>query len=228
MKKKLTVLTGAGISAESGLKTFRDSDGLWNGYRVEEVASPQGFASNPQLVLDFYNKRRAEAALAKPNRAHFVLKEMEDYFNVEIITQNVDDLHERAGSAKVLHLHGQLNKMCSSNNKSLLYDYTIDIKLGDKAEDGSQLRPFIVWFGEDVPLIDEAIRLCEQTDIFVIIGTSLQVYPAAGLIHHTPFNTPVYIIDKHIPETKINRSLTTIEEMASVGIIQLKELLLLN
>jgi NAD-dependent deacetylase len=228
MKKKLTVLTGAGISAESGLQTFRDSNGLWNGYRVEDVASPEGFANNPQLVLDFYNMRRAEAALAQPNLAHKTLRELEDYFDVEIITQNVDDLHERAGSTKVLHLHGQLNKMCSSSNKNLIYEYTNDINIGDKAIDGSQLRPFIVWFGEDVPLIDEAIRLCEQTDIFVIIGTSLQVYPAAGLINHTALYTPVFIIDKHIPETKIKRPLTIIKDIASRGVLKLKELLLLS
>lgn len=193
--KKIVVLTGAGISAESGIKTFRDADGLWEGHRVEDVASPEGWKKNRQLVLDFYNARRRQLDEVEPNDAHKLLASLEDKFKVVIITQNVDDLHERGGSKDVIHLHGELKKMCSSNNKNLTLPYEADIKIGDKHEDGSQLRPFIVWFGEDVPKMSEAIDQTYDADVFVIIGTSLQVYPAASLVNYTKTQTPIYIID---------------------------------
>lgn len=180
--KKLTILSGAGISAESGIKTFRDSDGLWENHDVTEVASPEGWRRNRELVLDFYNQRRRQLHEVQPNDAHKLLAELEKYFEVQIITQNIDDLHERAGSSHVLHLHGELFKSCSCNNKSLIYEQKDDIKIGDKAEDGAQLRPFIVWFGEDVPMMTEAMKITKEADIFLVIGTSLQVYPAAGLL----------------------------------------------
>jgi len=180
--KKLTILSGAGISAESGIKTFRDSDGLWENHDVTEVASPDGWRKNRELVLEFYNQRRRQLHEVQPNEAHKLLAELEKYFEVQIITQNIDDLHERAGSSNVLHLHGELFKSCSCNNKSLVYEQKGDIKIGDKAEDGAQLRPFIVWFGEDVPMMTEAMKITRESDIFLVIGTSLQVYPAAGLL----------------------------------------------
>ena len=182
-KKKLVVLTGAGMSAESGLKTFRDTDGLWEGYNVYEVATPRGFATNPQFVLDFYNMRRKDVANAKPNAGHVGLAALENDFDVQIITQNIDDLHERAGSKNVLHLHGEIFKMRSVKNIFKTFDIRGDINLGDVAEDGSQLRPFIVWFEEPVPMIVEAAKIVSTADIFVVIGTSLQVYPAAGLVN---------------------------------------------
>ena len=190
MKQKLVVLTGAGISAESGLKTFRDSDGLWEGYNVYEVATPRGFAANPQLVLDFYNMRRRDVAAAEPNAAHLALAALEKDFDVHIITQNIDDLHERAGSTKVLHLHGEIFKMCSVRDKSKTYAIRGDIQLGDLAPDGQQLRPFIVWFEEPVPMMEEAVMIAEEADIFVVIGTSLQVYPAASLIQYIHRSIP--------------------------------------
>lgn len=173
--KKLVVFTGAGISAESGLKTFRDSDGLWEGHRVEDVATPEAWHRNPDMVLRFYNERRQSVLQAKPNKAHLKLKEIEAYFDVNIITQNIDDLHERAGSNSVLHLHGEITKMRSESNSSATFDIYGDIKLGDLAPDGRQYRPHIVWFGEAVPMIEPAIKICEQADIFVVIGTSLVV-----------------------------------------------------
>ncbi len=184
MKKKLVVLSGAGISAESGLKTFRDSDGLWEGYDVNEVATPGGWRKNPAMVLDFYNMRRRNVRDALPNAAHRELALLEEFFDVQIITQNIDDLHERAGSTQVLHLHGEIFKMRSELNESLVYPIRDDIRLGDKAADGGQLRPHIVWFEEPVPLIADAGRLVHGADIFLIIGTSLAVYPAAGLIDY--------------------------------------------
>lgn len=185
-KKKIVVLSGAGISAESGLRTFRDSDGLWEGYNVYEVATPSGWAANMPLVLDFYNMRRRDVANSKPNAAHTGLAELENFFDVTIITQNIDDLHERGGSTNVLHLHGEIFKMCSERNKNIIYEIKGDIKPGDLAPDGAQLRPFIVWFEEEVPLLPEAAAIVAGADIFVVIGTSLQVYPAARLIHYAP------------------------------------------
>lgn len=181
--KKLTILSGAGISAESGIKTFRDGDGLWENYNVTDVASPEGWRKDRTLVLEFYNQRRRQLHEVKPNDAHKLLAELEKYFEVQIITQNIDDLHERAGSTKILHIHGELFKSCSCNNKNLIYEQKKDIQIGDKAEDGAQLRPFIVWFGEDVPLYQTAREKVREADILIVIGTSLQVYPAAGLIH---------------------------------------------
>ncbi len=222
-KKKLVVLTGAGISAESGLKTFRDTDGLWEGYNVYEVATPRGFATNPKLVLDFYNMRRRDVANAKPNAAHIGLAELENDFDVQIITQNVDDLHERAGSKHVLHLHGEIFKMRSVNNDFKTYEIRGDINVGDIAEDGSQLRPFIVWFEEEVPMLPTAIQIVQTADILVIIGTSLQVYPAAGLVNYAKRSIPKFIIDKKIPYTSSLQNLTTIEKTACDGIKVLVE-----
>lgn len=223
-KKKLVVLSGAGISAESGLRTFRDSDGLWEGYEVTEVATPRAWKKNPQLVLDFYNMRRRDVAAAQPNAAHTGLAELEKYFDVTIITQNIDDLHERAGSTNVLHLHGEIFKMRSERNEGLVYDIRDDINLGDKAEDNSQLRPHIVWFEEPVPMIEQAIPVVYGADLFVVVGTSLVVYPAAGLINYVSAFTPKYIIDKRVPVTTNFPNLTTIEKTATEGV---KELILL-
>lgn len=193
--KKIVVLTGAGISAESGIKTFRDADGLWEGHDIMEVASPIGWNKNPTLVLDFYNKRRAQLLTVQPNKAHEILAELEKQFNVHIITQNVDDLHERAGSSSVLHLHGELLKVRSVANEKNIMHWKTDLNLGDCDEKGNQLRPHIVWFGEAVPLIEKAIEIVETADILVIIGTSLQVYPAAGLMNYVNQNVPVYYND---------------------------------
>lgn len=215
----MVVLTGAGISAESGLKTFRDSDGLWEGYDIYEVASPRGWKKDPTIVLDFYNMRRKDVALAKPNAAHFGLAALEKHFEVCIITQNIDDLHERSGSTNVLHLHGEIFKMRSDLDINISYEIKGDIQIGDLATDGGQLRPFIVWFDEPVPLIEKAADMVSAADIFVVIGTSLAVYPAAGLLNYAPKSIPKYIIDKHIPDgvTTIN-NLTQIEAIASSGV----------
>jgi NAD-dependent deacetylase len=193
--KKIVVLTGAGISAESGIKTFRDADGLWEGHDIMEVASPIGWNKNPELVLDFYNKRRAQLLTVKPNKAHEILAELEEHFDIHIITQNVDDLPERAGSNKVVHLHGELLKVRSIFNENFVLDWKHDLNLGDFDLEGNQLRPHIVWFGEDVPMIEHAIDIVETADILIIIGTSLQVYPAAGLMNYVNQNVPVYYID---------------------------------
>ena len=220
MKKKLVVLTGAGISAESGIRTFRDSDGLWNEYRVEDVATPEGFERNPELVLNFYNDMRKEHQLHQPNYGHIGLKELESDFDVRIVTQNIDDLHERAGSKSVLHLHGELMKVRSVRNPNLvttLTDDNCEIHLGDKASDGAQLRPDIVWFGEAVPNFDPAVELAQQADIFLIVGTSLNVYPAAGLINYVPYETPIYIIDPKIVPVPSTRKITMIQKGASEG-----------
>src|SRR5260221_14424833 len=198
-KKHLVVLSGAGISAESGLKTFRDGDGLWMGYNVYEVASPTGWKKDPKLVLDFYNMRRKDVAAANPNAAHIGLAELEKDFDITIITQNIDDLHERAGSTNVLHLHGEIFKMRSVADENTIYEIRDDINLGDKAKDGHQLRPHIVWFEEPVPMIEKAIALMDSCDVFVVVGTSLQVYPAASLIYYAAEQIPKYIIDKKIP-----------------------------
>lgn len=226
-KKRIAVLTGAGISAESGLKTFRDRDGLWEGYNIEEVATPRAWRKNPQLVLDFYNMRRKNVADAKPNAAHYGLAELEKDFDVTIITQNIDDLHERAGSTNIIHLHGEIFKMCSED-KRLVCDITEDIKLGALAEDGSQYRPFIVWFEEPVPKIEEAIPVIYNADIFIVVGTSLAVYPAAGLINYAKRDIPKFIIDKKIPYTSSIYNLTAIEKPATEGVGELKRILYSN
>jgi NAD-dependent deacetylase len=217
MKKKLVVLSGAGISAESGLKTFRDSDGLWEGYDINEVATPGGWRKNPSLVLDFYNMRRRNVRDAIPNAAHIGFAELEEIFNVQIITQNIDDLHERAGSTNVLHLHGEIFKMRSEFDDSLVYPIRDDIRLGDKAPDGGQFRPNIVWFEEPVPLIVDAGRHVHEADILIIIGTSLAVYPAAGLIELANPRIPKFILDKNIPMTRGIQNLNTIQKKATEG-----------
>jgi NAD-dependent deacetylase len=226
MKKKLVILTGAGISAESGLKTFRDSDGLWEGYDIEDVATPRAWKRNPQLVLDFYNMRRRNVLEAEPNAAHTGLADLEAYFDVHIITQNIDDLHERGGSGNILHLHGEILKMRSEKNESLIYEIRSDIQLGQLAEDGTQLRPHIVWFEEPVPMMEHAIHIVEQADIFAVIGTSLVVYPAAGLVNYTPPFIPKFVVDKKIPDMQPMHKLTQIESPATEGINQLKAELL--
>lgn len=228
MKKKLVVLTGAGISAESGIKTFRDSDGLWEGHDVMEVASPEGWRKNPALVLDFYNKRRQQLKEVIPNAAHKILADLEHHYDVYIITQNVDDLHERAGSSNVLHLHGELLKVRSTKKESYILDWSDDLNFGDHDDNGNQLRPHIVWFGEAVPALEEAVRITNEADFFAVIGTSLQVYPAAGLIDFARPGTPVFYIDLHparIPNLK--NELEIIPKTASEGMKILKEKLLL-
>ena len=224
-EKNLIVLTGAGVSAESGLKTFRDSDGLWMGYDVYEVASPQGWQKNKELVLDFYNQRRKEVAKALPNAAHAAIAELEKHFNVTIITQNIDDLHERAGSKKVIHLHGEIFKMRSEKDENTFYDIKDDIHIGDKAPDGFQLRPHVVWFGEQVPMIEEAANVLPSADIFILAGTSLQVYPAAGLIDYLPRGIPKYIIDNNPPYVPPHHNFTIIKETATKGMEEVKKTL---
>ncbi len=224
--KKLVVLTGAGISAESGVKTFRDSGGLWEGHDVMEVASPQGWAKNPELVLDFYNQRRRQLKEVAPNEAHKSIAQLEDRFDVQVITQNVDDLHERGGSSKVLHLHGELLKVRSIDDEHDIYDWTNDLSLSDTCKNGHQLRPHIVWFGEAVPMMSFAIDLVSEADILVVVGTSLQVYPAAGLLHYLPEGKPIYLID---PKPGINPhafpNLHIIPEKATTGIQKLMDML---
>ena len=225
-KKHIVVLTGAGISAESGLKTFRDSDGLWMGYNIEDVATPRAFRKNPQLVLDFYNMRRKDVAAAQPNAAHKGIASLEKKYDVSIITQNIDDLHERAGSSKVLHLHGEIFKMRSTVDEELVTEIRGDISLGDLAEDGSQLRPHIVWFEEPVPLIPMAASIMSNADIFILVGTSLQVSPAAGVIDYVQEDVPKYIIDKKIPPVNRYRNIIAIEKSATEGVGELLKLLL--
>ena len=225
LKKKIVVLTGAGISAESGLKTFRDSDGLWMGYNIEDVATPRAFEKNPKLVLDFYNMRRREVAKAFPNRAHTGLAELEKDYDVTIVTQNIDDLHERAGSTNIIHLHGEIFKMRSCMDESLMTEIRDDILLGDLAMDGAQQRPSIVWFEEPVPLIMDAASIVSRADILVIVGTSLQVYPAAGLISYAPAHIPKYIIDKKIPAVYGHENLHLIEKPATEGVEELLSVL---
>ena len=222
-KKKLVVLTGAGISAESGIKTFRDSDGLWEEYNIMEVAHINGWRKHPALVLEFYNKRRHQIKAAVPNKAHEGLADLQADWDVQIITQNIDDLHERAGSKQVMHLHGEILKMRSEINPALLDEATDDIVIGQAATDGAQYRPHIVWFGEEVPMIPFAIQLVEQSDVLVIIGTSLQVYPAASLIEYAPSHIPVIVIDKHIPANESLSVFETIEQPATIGVEMLKE-----
>lgn len=223
--KHIVVLTGAGISAESGLKTFRDADGLWQGYNIEDVATPRAFAKNPQLVLDFYNMRRREVAKAQPNAAHTFLAELEKDFDITIITQNIDDLHERAGSKNVIHLHGEIFKMCAVHDKSVTYPITGDIHVGDLAPNGQQLRPFIVWFEESVPMIETAVPYFLNADIFILIGTSLQVYPAAGLMTYLEKTIPKFILDKNIPPVNSYTNVITIEKPATAGIADLSNYL---
>ena len=211
--KKCVVLTGAGISAESGLQTFRDSGGLWEGYRVEDVCTPEAFARSPQTVIDFYNARRRAAAAAEPNTAHFALADLERAYDVQIITQNVDDLHERAGSGKVLHLHGELNKLRSTVDENKILPWQGDQTLSDRDSRGYPLRPHIVWFGEAVPLIEEAVRLVEAADIVIVVGTSLKVYPAASLLHYARFDVPVYLIDP-----KPNADVSGVEILAQTAV----------
>ncbi len=215
--KHIVVLTGAGISAESGIKTFRDADGLWEGHDVMEVASPQGFLNNPELVLDFYNQRRKQLLEVAPNQAHFDLAALEKEYQVTIITQNVDDLHERAGSSKVIHLHGELLKARSIFNKTNIQEWKTDMILGDLDVKGHQMRPHIVWFGEAVPMMDKAVTICETADILIIIGTSMQVYPAASLMDYVPENTATYFIDPK-PAIGANKQVTVIAKPATIGV----------
>jgi NAD-dependent deacetylase len=224
-RKKLVVLTGAGISAESGLKTFRDSDGLWEGYDINEVATATAWRKNPALVQEFYNMRRRNVKEAAPNAAHYALAKLEEDFDVSIITQNIDDLHERAGSSQVLHLHGEIFKMRSERNEALVYPVKDDIQMGDKAEDGAQLRPHIVWFEEPVPMMEKAIQTAKEAALFLIVGTSLVVYPAAGLVNYVPWEIPKYIVDKHVPSTTLLYNLTAIEKPATEGMQELMKLL---
>ena len=224
-KKKLVVLTGAGISAESGLKTFRDSDGLWEGYDIHEVATATAWRKNPSLVQEFYNMRRRNVKDAQPNEAHVALAQLEQDYDVHIITQNIDDLHERAGSTRVLHLHGEIFKMRSEKTESLVFPVYDDIQMGDKAPDGAQLRPYIVWFEEPVPMMEEAIQVAKSADLFLIVGTSLVVYPAAGLVNYVPWEIPKYIVDKKVPTGSSLYNLTTIEKPATEGMREFFQLM---
>ncbi|RZL66937.1 Sir2 family NAD-dependent protein deacetylase [Pedobacter sp. Leaf250] len=224
---KIVVLTGAGISAESGLKTFRDSDGLWEGYNVYDVATPEAWERNPNLVQEFYNERRRQIIAAEPNQAHQILAQLEETFDVEIITQNIDDLHERAGSKKVTHLHGVITKSQSDLNPNLTYTVNgAEIKMGELCELGSQLRPHVVWFGEAVPMIEVAARICTQAEVCVLIGTSLAVYPAAGLVDFVPSEATKYIIDPKTPNVKRYKNIVKIEENAVQGMKELRNMLL--
>ncbi|MBD1392116.1 SIR2 family NAD-dependent protein deacylase [Mucilaginibacter glaciei] len=226
--KRIVILTGAGISAESGLKTFRDSDGLWEGYNIEDVATPEAWARNPELVQSFYNERRKSVLDAKPNAAHLALVRLEEKYDVTIITQNIDDLHERAGSKKVVHLHGVITRSQSSIKANLTYPIEgWEIKMGDTCELGSQLRAHVVWFGEAVPMIEKAAQLCAEAELFILIGTSLAVYPAAGLMDYVPRDVTKYIIDPNIP-TAINRRIVEMPYKATVGVPMLVEELLAN
>jgi NAD-dependent deacetylase len=225
--QKVIVLTGAGISAESGLKTFRDNDGLWEGYDIEEVATPEGWQRNPALVQEFYNMRRKSVLEATPNAAHYALAKLESKYEVTIITQNIDDLHERAGSSKVVHLHGIITRSQSSLNPKITYDIDgWEIRMNDVCELGSPLRPHVVWFGEGVPMIETAAALCTTADLFILIGTSLAVYPAAGLIDYVPAGVPKYIVDPHIPYVRGGESVIKIEEKATTGLVKLVDDLL--
>ena len=227
--KNIVVLTGAGMSAESGINTFREANGLWEGHDVMEVASPEGFYKNPSLVLDFYNQRRKQLMSVKPNKGHFSLKVLEEQYSVQIITQNVDNLHERAGTKNILHLHGELLKVRSTINEQLIYNWEKDLVLGDLCSENAQLRPHIVWFGEEVPLLEKAAEITSKADVLVIIGTSMQVYPAASLIHYVQRNTPIYFID---PKPSISKgqfqNLTIIPKIASSGTEELLQVLKKN
>lgn len=225
--KRLVILTGAGMSSESGIKTFRDSGGLWEEYDVMEVASIEAWYNNRDVVLRFYNERRRQLKEARPNKGHIALAALENYFDVHVITQNIDNLHERAGSTRILHLHGELTKARSTADDALVYNIGYkDINPGDACEKGSQLRPHIVWFGEEVPMMDEAIRLTKQADIFVVIGSSLVVYPAAGLVSYAPQKAPIYVIDPQPVEIPVTRNIQIIQEKASRGVEILTEKLM--
>ncbi|PIE46002.1 MAG: NAD-dependent deacylase [Gammaproteobacteria bacterium] len=221
MKKRLVVLSGAGISADSGIQTFRGAGGLWENYDVTEIASPEGWLANPELVLDFYNQRRRQLLTVKPNAAHERIAALEAHYDVSVVTQNVDDLHERAGSTRVTHLHGELLKVCSERNRELSYDWKYDLKLGHTADDGAQLRPDIVWFGEEVPMMDVAIDTVSQADVVIIIGTSLQVYPAAGLFRYAPSNAAIYYID---PKTHLANLPSDVHCIAETAVNGMKKL----
>ncbi len=225
-KKNIVVLTGAGISAESGIKTFRDSDGLWENHRIEDVATFDAWRRNKELVLDFYNQRRRQLLECEPNEAHKLLVTLEEKFNVHIITQNVDDLHERAGSKNILHLHGELLKVRSTLDEHLVYEWKQDLKVGDKCGKGAQLRPHIVWFGEQVPMIEVAGKIASQADIFIVVGTSLVVYPAAGLVHYTDYTVPKYVVDPNKPTISNIQNVEYITEKASVGVKMLVDKLM--
>lgn len=225
--KKVVVLTGAGISAESGLQTFRDADGLWEGYEITDVATPQAWNKNQELVLEFYNMRRKQALDAQPNAGHLVLAELESHFDVTIITQNVDDLHEKAGSTNVLHLHGELFKSRSTTDPSLVYQMDgWELKKGDKCEKGSQLRPHIVWFGEAVPMMEKAAEIVSTADYFIVAGTSLVVYPAASLIDYAPLHSEKFLVDPVIPDVAKDRSIKLFPEPATSGLVKVKDFLL--
>ena len=223
--KKMVVLTGAGMSAESGLQSFRDANGLWEGHNVMDVATPEAFERDPKLVLEFYNQRRRQLLQVNPNRAHMNLKTLEKYFEIHIITQNVDDLHERAGSSQIVHLHGELRKVRSTTNEKIVLEWSKDLYLGDVDKNGDQLRPHIVWFGEAVPQLENAIEITKQADVLVIIGTSMQVYPAASLIHYVSSNTPIYFIDP-APSISKNTNTTIIKSGAQQGTKQLIKMLI--
>ncbi|WP_254659523.1 NAD-dependent deacylase [Mucilaginibacter sp. PPCGB 2223] len=219
MKQKLVVLTGAGISAESGLKTFRDSDGLWEGYDINDVATPEAWERNPALVQEFYNMRRKQVLEAEPNAAHYALAKLEEKYDVTIVTQNIDDLHERAGSTNVVHLHGIITRSQSSKNPRLTYPIKgWELRMGELCRLGSQLRPHVVWFGEMVPMIEPAAKICSQAEVFILVGSSLAVYPASGLINYVPGNVPRYIVDPKIPAVYGVPDLIKIEEKATIGL----------
>ncbi len=226
MKPNIVILTGAGISQESGIKTFRDANGLWENHDIMEVASPQGWEKNPELVLKFYNQRRQQLHKVQPNAAHKAITKLQEYFPVHVITQNVDDLHERAGNQNVLHLHGELFKVRSEINPELIYDWRNDLHIGDLAEDGTQLRPHIVWFGEPVPMISKASEITATADIFIIVGTGMAVYPAAGLVDYLPPYTPVYYIDPNPGVISISNPLTTIRGKAGKELPDLVEIII--
>ena len=227
MKRKVVALTGAGISAESGIPTFRDAGGLWEGHRVEDVATPEGWERNPAMVLQFYNERRQKALEVKPNRGHIVFAELEEFFDVTIVTQNVDNLHERAGSSKVIHLHGSLFESRSTKDETLVYGIEgWELKIGDKCEKGSQLRPNIVWFGEMVPMMEVAAAIAHEADYFIVAGTSMLVYPAAGLIEYVRREVPKYIVDPNKPQVSAGPNVHFILEKASVGMEKVKQILL--
>ena len=225
--KKIVVLSGAGVSAESGIPTFRASDGLWENHRIEDVATPEAWQRNPTLVQDFYNQRRKQALTVQPNAGHYALAKLEEKYDVTVITQNVDNLHERAGSSKVVHLHGELFKSRSTVDESLVYDIEgWEIKAGDLCARGSQLRPHIVWFGEAVPMMDIAVDITQEADIFIVVGTSLNVYPAAGLVYAVRKGVPIYVVDPNTPSMQKGPDVTFIVEPATVGLTQLTEQLL--
>jgi NAD-dependent deacetylase len=225
-KPRIVVLTGAGMSAESGISTFRDSNGLWENHDVMDVASPKGFNKNPDLVLEFYNQRRKQLFEVEPNLGHLALVELEDKYDVVVITQNVDDLHERAGSKTIVHLHGELRKVRSVADQRLVYDWENDIKIGDKCEKGYQLRPHIVWFGEEVPMYESALELVTMADYVMVIGTSMQVYPAAGLVYQAPKKSPVFFIDPKPQVDKRNfQNLTIFAESATTGVRKVVDIL---